>query len=79
MHACSMDLIWWTSIGVLLAGLQVYQEEAQPLEDFFRRSGLLLDFEITSGIPETLPRLQAALLPHLWRNSSSQARPAMHA
>jgi hypothetical protein len=34
------------------------------VEDFFRQRGLLLDFEITGGIPETLPRLLAALAPH---------------
>jgi hypothetical protein len=32
------------------------------VEDFFRARGLLLDFEITGGIPETLPRLLAALV-----------------
>lgn len=48
---------------------QVYQDEAQPVEDFFRRSGLLLDFEITGGIPETMPVLQDALRPYLWRKS----------
>lgn len=42
---------------------QVYAAEAKPVEDFYRRSGLLLDFEITGGIPETLPRLMAALSP----------------
>jgi adenylate kinase len=42
----------------------VYRDEATPVEDFFREAGLLLDFEITGGIPETLPRLLAALQPH---------------
>lgn len=60
---------------------QVYQEEAQPVEDFFKREGLLLDFEITAGIPQTLPRLQAALQPYHWDNSASPqaAGAAMHA
>lgn len=35
------------------------------MEDFFRGAGVLLDFEITGGIPETLPRLLAALAPHV--------------
>lgn len=51
----------------ILGGMQVYHEEAQPVEDFFRKSGLLLDFEITGGIPQTLPALQEALRPYLWR------------
>jgi adenylate kinase len=42
----------------------VYRDEATPVEDYFRAAGLLLDFEITGGIPETLPRLLAALEPH---------------
>lgn len=45
---------------------QVYKEEAQPVEDFFRRNNLLLDFEITGGIPETLPRLHSTLEPYVW-------------
>ena len=53
------------------AHVQVYDEEAKPVEDFFRGSGLLLDFEITSGIPQTLPALEAALRPYRWRNNSS--------
>lgn len=35
------------------------------MEDFYRRAGLLLDFEITGGIPETTPRLMAALDPYI--------------
>ena len=31
------------------------------MESFYRRRGLLLDFEITGGIPETWPRLLQAL------------------
>lgn len=44
---------------------QVYRDEATPVEDFYKEAGLLLDFEITGGIPETLPRLLAALEPHM--------------
>ena len=44
----------------------MYKEEAQPVEDFFRRNNLLLDFEITGGIPETLPRLSSTLEPYVW-------------
>jgi len=45
--------------------LQVYNNAAAPVEDFYRRAGVLLDFEITGGIPETTPRLMAALQPYI--------------
>ncbi|KAI8468191.1 MAG: adenylate kinase [Monoraphidium minutum] len=51
--------------AVIRRRLQVYRDEATPVEDFFKGRGLLLDFEITGGIPETLPRLLAALAPHM--------------
>lgn len=40
---------------------QVYNSAAKPVEDFFREQGTLLDFDIYSGIPETMPRLLRAL------------------
>ena len=43
------------------------------MEAFFRGAGLLLDFEITGGIPETLPRLLAALAPHMRREEPRAA------
>ena len=49
----------------MLYTVQVYEEEATPVERFFRERGLLLDFEITGGIPETLPRLQSQLAPYV--------------
>eukprot|EP00775_Hariotina_reticulata_P012064 gene12068-12205_t len=50
---------------VVLKRLQVYEASAAPVEDFYRHHGLLLDFEITGGIPETTPRLMAALNPYI--------------
>ena len=47
------------------ARVQVYEDEATPVEQFFRQRGLLLDFEITGGIPETLPRLHSTLEPFM--------------
>lgn len=47
--------------------LTVYKRSAAPLESFFREQGLLMDFDITGGIPETLPRLKAALEPYAGR------------
>jgi adenylate kinase len=35
------------------------------VEDYYRDRGLLLDFEITGGIPETLPVLKQALEPFM--------------
>ena len=40
---------------------QIYQQQAKPVEEFFRDAGLLADFEITGGIPETLSSLLATL------------------
>lgn len=41
--------------------LQVHKAEASPVEDIFRKAGVLSDFEITGGIPETFPRLLETL------------------
>jgi hypothetical protein len=40
---------------------QVYKAEAKPVEDIFRQAGVLQDFHITGGIPETFPRLLGVL------------------
>lgn len=45
--------------------LNVYHREAAPVEDFFRQQGSLINFEITAGIPETLPGLLGTLRPHI--------------
>ncbi len=52
---------------------QVYNAEAAPVEQLFRDAGLLLDFEITGGIPQTLPRLLDALRPHSAHLEEKQA------
>ncbi|KAK9918157.1 hypothetical protein WJX75_001766 [Coccomyxa subellipsoidea] len=41
--------------------LEVYHSEAKPVEEVFRKAGVLKDFHITGGISETFPRLLAAL------------------
>ncbi|CAG9463779.1 unnamed protein product [Pedinophyceae sp. YPF-701] len=41
--------------------LEVYRETAGDLEAFYRRRGVLMDFPIAGGIPETMPRILAAL------------------
>lgn len=45
--------------------LEAYKAEAGPVEQFFRDRALLKDFEITAGIPETLPHLLKALAPFI--------------
>ena len=39
--------------------LGVYRREAAPLEAVFRDAGVLVDFPVTGGVRETLPRLMA--------------------
>lgn len=54
---------------------QVYHESASPVEDFFREQGVLLDFDINGGIPETVPRLMRELEPfrrHMEEYQSTQ-------
>jgi len=41
----------------------VYHASARPVEDFFREHGVLREFYIAGGIPETMPRLMAELAP----------------
>ncbi|KAJ7567051.1 hypothetical protein O6H91_02G130400 [Diphasiastrum complanatum] len=41
--------------------LQVFASENEPVEDFYQKQGKLLDFDVPGGIPETWPRLLAAL------------------
>ena len=47
---------------VVRARLQVYKDNSIPVEDYYRREGILTDFEIKSGIPETMPRLLEVIL-----------------
>ena len=51
--------------GVLQRTSLPFAVQARPVEDFYARSGKLLDFEITGGIPQTLPRLLDVLKPQL--------------
>jgi len=52
--------------------LQVYNEQAAPVEEVFREAGLLVDFEITGGIPETLPILKRLLEPYMQHAAGGQ-------
>ncbi|GFR51656.1 hypothetical protein Agub_g14089, partial [Astrephomene gubernaculifera] len=52
--------------------LEVYKQEAAPVEQFFREAGLLVDFEITSGIPETMPLLMPLLQSYVGRRANER-------
>jgi len=47
---------------VVKARLQVYKNNSVPVEEFYRTAGMLTDFEIKSGIPETMPRILNVIL-----------------
>ncbi|XP_044472667.1 adenylate kinase 1, chloroplastic-like [Mangifera indica] len=46
---------------VVKARLRVYNEKSQPVEDFYRSRGKLLEFDLPGGIPESWPKLLEAL------------------
>ncbi|KAL4435036.1 hypothetical protein ABPG77_003861 [Micractinium sp. CCAP 211/92] len=50
---------------VIRRRLEVYNKAAQPVEQFYEERGKLLNFEITGGIPQTLPRLLDLLKPSM--------------
>ncbi|XP_008445833.2 probable adenylate kinase 6, chloroplastic isoform X1 [Cucumis melo] len=57
--------------------LRIYKEtflQSQPVEDFYRRRGKLLEFDLPGGIPESWPKLLQALnLEDLNHNQSAAA------
>ena len=56
--------------------VQVYNSQAKPVEDFFKEDGLLRSFEISGGIPETLPRLLQELGPFSYLLAERRAQAA---
>nr|XP_043633931.1 adenylate kinase 1, chloroplastic-like [Erigeron canadensis] len=46
---------------VILERLRVYKEMSQPVEDYYRKQGKLMEFDLPGGIPETWPKLLEAL------------------
>lgn len=56
--------------------MQVYNSQAKPVENFFKEDGLLRDFEISGGIPETLPRLLQELGPFSYLLAERRAQAA---
>jgi len=53
--------------------LGVYKREAAPLEAVFREAGVLVDFAITGGVRETLPRLMEIFNNMSEENASSSS------
>ena len=53
--------------AVVVRRLEIYKQQARPVEDCFRHAGVLVDFEIVAGIPETLPSLIKKLEPFVPR------------
>ncbi|KAH6807333.1 adenosine kinase [Perilla frutescens var. frutescens] len=41
--------------------LRIYNEKSQPVEDFYRGKGKLLEFDLPGGIPESWPKLLGVL------------------
>eukprot|EP00252_Welwitschia_mirabilis_P024940 TRINITY_DN761_c0_g2_i1.p1 TRINITY_DN761_c0_g2~~TRINITY_DN761_c0_g2_i1.p1 ORF type:complete len:285 (+),score=67.06 TRINITY_DN761_c0_g2_i1:182-1036(+) len=41
--------------------LRIYHEKSQPVEEFYRGRGKLLEFDLPGGIPESWPKLLAVL------------------
>lgn len=71
----TMSLVTAESDGTL-ADTQVYNSQAKPVEDFFKEDGLLRNFEISGGIPETLPRLLQELGPFSYLLAERRAQAA---
>jgi len=53
---------WDDTEPTVRARLQVYNDNAVPVEDFYKAEGKLTDFAILAGIPETMPRLLTTIL-----------------
>ncbi|OMP03662.1 Adenylate kinase [Corchorus olitorius] len=41
--------------------LRIYNEKSQPLEDYYRNQGKLMEFDLPGGIPESWPKLLEVL------------------
>ncbi|CAA0829765.1 Adenylate kinase 1- chloroplastic [Striga hermonthica] len=54
--------------------LRIYTEKSQPVEDFYRGLGKLLEFDLPGGIPESWPKLLEAL--NLDENEEKQSATA---
>lgn len=64
-RSCLKGVVTPSLLQVIRNRLDVYHREATPVEEFFKQQGTLINFEITAGIPETLPGLLGNLRPHI--------------
>lgn len=55
---------------VIRRRLRIHQQESTAVEEFYRARGLVIDFEIQYGIPETMGVLQERVLHDLKLNKS---------
>lgn len=55
---------------------QSYRAQASPVEEVFRRRGVLKEFELTAGIPQTSPHLITLLERYMPSTRREQRRPA---
>ncbi|KAJ0841513.1 putative adenylate kinase [Helianthus annuus] len=44
------------------ARLRVYKEKSEPVEDYYRKQGKLIEFDLPGGIPESWPKLLEFLI-----------------
>ena len=62
-HQCMSKLVTRAddTEEVVKARLRIYNETSQPLEEYYRTKGKLMEFDLPGGIPESWPRLLEAL------------------
>ncbi|KAL5716874.1 adenylate kinase [Ranunculus cassubicifolius] len=60
--------------NVVKERLRIYNEMSQPVEEFYRKRGKLLEFDLPGGIPESWPKLLQAL--HLDGHENKQSAAA---
>ena len=52
------------------ARLEAFKRQSLPVEDWYRKKGMLSEFEILGGIPETTPRLMRFCLEEMKKSSA---------
>lgn len=50
------------TMETILRRLEIYKASAKPVEDYYEKKGILCNYEITGGIPETMPVLMEHVL-----------------
>lgn len=47
--------------AIITERIRIYKEKSQPIEDFYRNQGNLMEFDLPGGIPESWPKLLEVL------------------